>query len=522
MHCKACDYPLWNLATRKCPECGEDFKPSDYEFVPNAVKFCCPHCDQEYYGGDEAGLLEPREFLCVQCRRQVAMDRMVLRPASDLADHDTRPGVVPWLERRHRGRVKALFQTIGMAMVRPGKLMRGVPLESSVGEALVYGLTSTFLIFTIGALIPGLLWLLAYYGVGGMWGGMGGGMWIFSLLFWFVPYFVFVPMGVVGLLVVWPMTAHAVLRLTGGCQHGLDRTMQVFSYSAGANALTAVPCIGVTLGWIWWVISAVIMLMSAQKVRTGRAVLAVVCMPVAVVIVAGSVYGASIWGITQMTAGMGMGVVGATTGGVNIQGTSMLNQALLMSGYQNANQGVDHVIECSLGGQLAMYMGGMPGAGTTGSMFTNRGSTTTAADIPVGDGTYQDFIDGTTRDKLLLAAGLLEALPENTIAYRFGDYVFTHRGSTSMSMDPLLWTLVMLPDPDVNGAPAPGDPVHLATGNYSVSQITYAQLPAELAKQNAHRANLGLPPLPDLSTITHDKPAVPATTSEESESQQND
>lgn len=27
MRCKRCDYPLWNLRDRKCPECGKPFAP---------------------------------------------------------------------------------------------------------------------------------------------------------------------------------------------------------------------------------------------------------------------------------------------------------------------------------------------------------------------------------------------------------------------------------------------------------------------------------------------------------------
>lgn len=516
MHCKSCDYPLWNLTARQCPECGEAFKPSEYEFVPNSVRFCCPHCEQEYYGVGETGLPEPREFQCVECSHRVQLDEMVLLPGKDLAEKETKPGSVPWLERKHRGRFKALFQTIGMAMVSPVRLMRGVPAESSVGEALVYGITATITIFTIGALIPGVLWLLAYYGVGGLW---GGGMFFFSIMFWFVPYFIFIPLGVVGLLVVWPMTAHFMLCITGGCRYGIDRTIQVFSYSAGANALSALPCAGVMFGWIWWIISAVIMLQSAQKVRGGRAVLAVISLPVLAMVVASAVYGAAYWGVTQMAGGMGMGV---TTGGINTQTTSSLNQALISTGFQNTNRGIDHVIECAIGGQLSMFMGGMAGIGSGSTMLTNGSSKTTASDIPMGDNTLQDFLDGTTKEKLRFAADLLEALPNDTIAYRFGDYVFTHRGSQPFVMDSQLWSLVMLPDPEVNGIPAPGDKVHLATANYGVVEITYAELPAKLKAQNAHRQTLGLEPLPDLITIIHDCPAVPDSTPDAEESQDND
>ena len=76
------------------------------------------------------------------------------------------------------------------------------------------------------------------------------------------------------------------------------------------------------------------------------------------------------------------------------------------------------------------------------------------------------------------------------------------------SWDPQLWIVVMLPDPDVNGPPNANDPIYLATADYSVTQTTFGQLPAQIKQQNQHRATLNLPPLPDLTTVTHAKPAV--------------
>ncbi len=81
MRCTSCDYALWNLKTRRCPECGRAFRPGDYEFVPNSVQFCCPHCNQAYYGTGPKGHLVPEEFDCVRCSRRIGMDEMALLPA---------------------------------------------------------------------------------------------------------------------------------------------------------------------------------------------------------------------------------------------------------------------------------------------------------------------------------------------------------------------------------------------------------------------------------------------------------
>ena len=97
MRCRNCDYPLWNLKARECPECGASFRPSEFEFVAQSVRFCCPHCDQEYFGTDERGHLRPVEFNCTKCATRVEMDAMVLRPADTQNDSSTKLGEVPWI-----------------------------------------------------------------------------------------------------------------------------------------------------------------------------------------------------------------------------------------------------------------------------------------------------------------------------------------------------------------------------------------------------------------------------------------
>ena len=72
MRCPTCDYSLWNLTAKACPECGGTFSTRDFEFVPNTVRFGCPHCNQSYYGTGPRGYLEPDVFDCVSCGRRVS------------------------------------------------------------------------------------------------------------------------------------------------------------------------------------------------------------------------------------------------------------------------------------------------------------------------------------------------------------------------------------------------------------------------------------------------------------------
>ncbi len=103
MRCKQCDYRLWNLRRRDCPECGSPFKPSDYEFVINSVRFCCPHCNQAYYGTGEFGHLVPIEFDCASCGTHIHMDETIVLPTENVREEQTQVDQNPWLDRRKRG-----------------------------------------------------------------------------------------------------------------------------------------------------------------------------------------------------------------------------------------------------------------------------------------------------------------------------------------------------------------------------------------------------------------------------------
>ena len=139
MRCKNCDYLLWNLKTRECPECGATFKPSEYEFTANSVRFCCPHCDHPYYGTSESGHLVPESFGCLRCGRPLHIDEMVLRPGLGVEEAQTARNRMPWLERKEIGFFKSWFMMIGHAMTRPVQLGRAIPQEASALGALLHG-----------------------------------------------------------------------------------------------------------------------------------------------------------------------------------------------------------------------------------------------------------------------------------------------------------------------------------------------------------------------------------------------
>ena len=112
MYCRNCDYSLWNIPGRQCPECGDAFLPSEYEFKPGAVKFCCPDCSQQYYGTSYKGHLRPNEFDCVECGRHLEMDEMTLLPAEGWDEHSVGSATSPWV-RPNKGLIKRWFCTVG-------------------------------------------------------------------------------------------------------------------------------------------------------------------------------------------------------------------------------------------------------------------------------------------------------------------------------------------------------------------------------------------------------------------------
>lgn len=267
MRCKECDYRLWNLTANRCPECGTPFLPSEFEFTLGSVQFCCPHCGQTYYGEGERGHLAPSEFDCASCGMHVQMDEMVLRPADGVDEIQTRVEHAPWLERSERGFIRAWFATVGLAMVNPPKLMRGTPRDSSAASAWGFALLTNAVAFGSTALFMSLVFLAMML----FWGMGGGAPDVMAGAFMLIPAFVgFVVHMLV--LVLWGPVTQGLLRLTNRRRTRLERmgrTYQALCYASGANVITALPCLGVYIGWLWWAISAVFTVRQVHGIRGG-------------------------------------------------------------------------------------------------------------------------------------------------------------------------------------------------------------------------------------------------------------
>ncbi len=499
MHCRNCDYPLWNLTTGICPECGVVFAPSEFEFVPNSVRFCCPQCQQTYYGTDQRGHLDPQQFDCVQCGTALHMDKMVLLPAEGVAEARTKPDANPWLERKERGFFRASFATVGKSLAGQAAMMRGLGDQVRAGEAWRFALLILLVWLGVGVALPlfGFAAItslssahratVAIAAAAGTTLGLAGA--------WFI------------LVVLWGLSTHGLLRVTGGAPHTIGRTFEAILYSSGVTLPMAVPLIGAYCGIYllvpWWVISAILMITFGQKVHGGRAILATVALPGTMfILIVGGYIGLMSYTVTQMQA---MGPGGAWSTGFSSSqtlATDVMDYARINNG-----SGPPHVI-------LLLQSDAEPNGlavrtwNTTADDFVQLSTETYTEDIPVDGATLDDFENLNLVERRTAASNVLDAMSENLVAYRFGDYVFTYPGADLSEPDNLLWVVIMLPDPDVNSPLAPWQSIEVGLADKSVTIFQVKDLAMQTETQNAHRASIGLPPLPDLTTVTHDAPAV--------------
>ncbi|TVQ52739.1 MAG: ABC transporter permease [Phycisphaerales bacterium] len=462
-----------------CPECGTDFKPSQYTFAPNKVCFCCPHCGQEYYGQDARGHPQPQSFDCVKCSERIHLDEMVLRPAADVSEEETMPPLLPWADRKG-GVVGDWWRTCWMALIRPHVLgdrvlQYGAKTRAlsffSVTQLLIYGSFFAFFcvifgLFTI-AMMPGPnilfvgLLLILYLGF------------IFILLLIYA---------VIGALVT-----HLVLKMTGTVAKPLGHTINLLFYSSGANIATIVPCLGWYFGWLWWLVSAIIMLRVGQQVAAWRAVLAGLALPVISMVIMIVLYSGAI----AMTAFQpGLTPMAGRQMPPNLA-VDMMNHELGSYRARNRNELPDHAARLLMGDSVSP------------EHFLPRGSTQTTLDVRVGGYTL-DALNAMSTDEKRAAIDLAaERLPEDVIAHRLGAFVFTYHGIDPADADANLWLAVLVDDDSTL--------VHLLQRDGRTRAVVPADFENHLEDQNRLRRRHGLPSLTDPRDVTHDQPMRPTS-----------
>jgi hypothetical protein len=118
-----------------------------------------------------------------------------------------------------------------------------------------------------------------------------------------------------------------------------------------------------------------------------------------------------------------------------------------------------------------------------------------------------------------LARQIKAALPDDMVAHRFGQLVYTYHGLRNPPQHRDLWLIVLLPasaPPAQPGRVAPPPQILAYKSGGGVEDIPVPSFLARLDSQNKLRARWGLPPLPDLTTVTTNQPArAPAKTAEQ-------
>ena len=489
MNCKTCEYPLWNLAARQCPECGSPFKPSDYEFALNSVRFCCPDCRQPYYGTGDKGHLVPTDFACVRCGRGLQMDEMILLPTEGVQESQTKAEEMPWLVRAKIGRFKAWFATMGRAMADPGRLVELVPENRSAWEAIWYGVVTNmiFLVTNLGVFfLPGML--LPAMGRGGGKGlAIAGGIVAAAALLVLLPLMV---------ILLWGALSHMILVATGGTRHPIARTYHAIGFSAGTNVLMAIPCMFFLspIVLIWWVITAGIMLHRAQGTRAWRSVAAIAAPP-ALLVAAG--IGLIAVSVASRAAAVRTAAVqartAATAAATSAYGPRLVNltavgSSLVKIREQNGEWPGHGLFTMARGDALPHHFMGVE-SGTT---------------LLVPDGTIESVGALGTERMTALADAMAASLPDGVVAHRVGDVVFTYHGvDPDAPASQGLWIAVEAPE----SAPETASiAVYYADGRSGL--VVGAGWQAAVAEQNALRKVRGLAPLPDPRTVTLTGPAT--------------
>jgi len=417
------------------------------------------------------------------------MDEMVLFPTEGVEEGQTKIENAPWVERAERGRVRAWFSTVGMALIHPGRLMEMLPEDGATGQAMLFGLITAVLIVSLSLSPFFLIPLLLVPGGGGA-VGMGE-------IVGFVLMPIVVTAIVLALMFVWGLTIHVLLRITGRTADGLGHTYQAVFYGSGAFVCTAVPCLGPYVGWIWYVISTVIMVKWRQRVSGLRAAFATVAFPV---LLLGGIIAFYAWLFLSVlpTIPTTMPAAGAPFAGslLGLPEASPILDAVLVYAGDHDGVGPDHAAELVALGYLQA------------SDLILPESQTQAGQIVIGKTTLAGLESMRREPAREEAEAAAAKLPPKTVAHRLGDWVFTYHGITlNPPPDGQLWLALQCLDPDANPEDASTDILVWRADGTSLS-FSDSSFAAGLRQQNGLRRGLGLPIVPDPRQITHSQPAA--------------
>ena len=258
MRCKKCESILWQQPAapdggdRRCSECGEPYRPTDFQFVPGKVRFECPHCATGYYGTSPAGHLEPPMFRCVTCEKVISMDDCILRPEGVADESDAeRRNLIPWLDE---GNILARwFNTTVVSVESPQSIASRLTGEPRYFKAFGFLFSQVVMSVSPYLCCCGVAWGLTLIPAaggppGGVFLGTMGATVFFGSIF----------------AVVASVVAVACARLVSPIgSPAIGRDIETACYSSGPLALSVVPVLG-TVAIVWWFVAASIALAGGR------------------------------------------------------------------------------------------------------------------------------------------------------------------------------------------------------------------------------------------------------------------
>ncbi|MFN9126947.1 MAG: hypothetical protein ACK5WD_14100 [bacterium] len=268
MRCKQCESILWQQPAapdggeRRCSECGEPYRTTDFQFVPGKVRFECPHCATGYYGTSPTGHLEPPIFRCVTCEKVISMDDCILRPEGVANESDAeRRLLIPWLD--HGNILARWFSTTVVGVDSPQSIASRLSGQPRYFKAFGFLFTQVVVSVSPYLCCCGFAWGLMLIPAGG---GPGGGIFLGTAA---ATVFLSTLFAIVASLLA-VLFARMVSPI-GSPSFGRD--VETVCYSSGPLALSVVPVLG-NIGVIWWFVAAAVALAGGRP-PGGRALVGV-------------------------------------------------------------------------------------------------------------------------------------------------------------------------------------------------------------------------------------------------------
>ncbi len=495
MRCKSCDYPLWNVAARNCPECGSVFAPSQFAFVPGSVRFLCPHCTTAYYGLSADGLLVPRNFDCTTCHRRIDMDEMLLMPAEGIAAEQLTMRN-PWI-----GRVtvlRAFFSSVSAILLRPREFGRTLPTQAPIGEAIRFAGIGLGAQFAITIIMQVLFFALLNMALGSMgatgsksatqlggtlammtsWSRLGTGVLLTAVFS-------------VAWIALESITAHGMAKLLGAGRATFGHTVQVYLYASGAGAVllwaSVIPCVGGLLyfAWFLWSIVAVVGVMRETHAMSGGSAAAAVIVARIVSLFALIVIGIATLFVAPQLYGLPPGMMKrAMSGGMQVSAAQTFGTVKSTTGTWPRTP-IDPFVQDSFG---LMELLADVGGGDSASASIGAITTVTA-------------LQGDTATITAVADALAAKIPPNA-PFRLGRAVFLYPIASSDQLNVAQdWIVVV---EQIGGI------FKVQRGDGQTEIIVGPAFSQRLAEENVRRASEGRGPIPDLATITDLLPTTAA------------